>query len=119
MYSSFNLGPYLHVTIFSLTILQFPQRIPCYATDYVVHNLSLYIDQDCMDVILHTNHGFTIVATVLLDEHGESFYGAGFWKEISKFYELKAATRIALHIKGPGHEMYANFPDDIICPDFV
>ena len=72
-----------------------------------------------MDVILHTNHGFTIIATLSLDERGDSYFGTGFWKEISKFYELKAGTRIALHIKGPGHEIYANFPDDISRPDFV
>ena len=109
----------MHVTIFSLTILPFLQRIPCYATDYEVHNLSLYIDQDCTDVILHTNHGFTIVATVRLDERGDSYFGTGFWKEIAKFYVLKAGTKIALHIKGPGHEIYANFPDKIIRPDLV
>ena len=38
-------------------------------------------------------------------------FGTDFWKEISMFYVLKAATKIALHIKGPGHEIYANFPD--------
>ena len=84
-----------------------------------MHNFSLYIDQGCTDVILHTNHGFTIVATVLLDEHGESFYGAGFWKEISKFHVLKVGTKIGLHIKGPGHEIHGNFLDDIIRPYFV
>ena len=36
-----------------------------------------------------------------------------------KFYVLKVGTKIALHIKGPGHEIYANFPDKIIRPDFV
>ena len=95
------------------------QDIPRYATDYVVHNFSLYIDQGSMKVILHTNHGFTIVATVRLDERGDSYFGTGFWNEIAKFYVLKAGTKIALHIKGPGHEIYANFPDKIIRPDFV
>ena len=95
------------------------QNIPYYAADYVVHNFSLYIHQGSTDVILHTNHGFTIVATVRLDEHGDSYFGAGFWKEIAKFYVLKADTKIALHIEGPGHEIYANFPDKIIRPDFV
>ena len=84
-----------------------------------MHNFSLYIEQGSTDVILHTNHGFTIVATVLLDERGDSYFGAGFWKEISKFYELKVGTIIALHIKGPGHEIYGNFPNNIIRPDFV
>ena len=84
-----------------------------------MHNLSLYINQYCRDVILHTNHVFTIVATVRLDERGDSYFGTGCWKEISMFYELKAGTRIALHIKGPGHEIYGNFPDNIIRPDFV
>ena len=42
-----------------------------------------------------------------------------FGKKISKFYVLKAGTKIGLHIKGPGHEIYANFPDKIIHPDFV
>ena len=36
-----------------------------------------------------------------------------------KFCVLKAGTKIALHIEGPGHEIYANFPDKIIRPDFV
>ena len=84
-----------------------------------MHNFSLYIDQGSTDVILHTNNGFTIIATVRLDERCDSYFGAGFWKEISKFYVLKAGTKIALHIKGPGHEIYANFPDKIIRPDFV
>ena len=84
-----------------------------------MHNLSLDINQEYRDVILHTNHGFTIVATVRLDERGDSYFGTGFWNEIAKFYVLKAGTKIALHIKGPGHEIYANFPDKIIRPDFV
>ena len=84
-----------------------------------MHNFSLYIDQRSTNVILHTNHGFTIVATVRLDERGHSYFGTVFWKEIAKFYVLKADTKIALHIKGPGHEIYANFPDKIIRPDFV
>ena len=84
-----------------------------------MHNLSLYINQDYRDVILNTNHGFTIVVTVRLDEHGDSYFGTGLWKEISKFYVLKAGTITALHIKEPGHEIYANFPNDIIRPDFV
>ena len=83
-----------------------------------MHNLSLYINQDCRDVILNTNHGLTIVASVRLDEHGHSYFGTSLWTKI-KFYELKAGTRIALHIKVPGHEIYANFPDDLIRPDFV
>ena len=84
-----------------------------------MHNFSLYIDEGSTDVILHTNHGFTIVATVRLDERGDSYFGTGFWKEIAKFYELKAGTGISLHIKGSGPEIYGNFPDDIIRPDFV
>ena len=82
-------------------------------------NFSLYIDQGCTDVILHTNHGFTIIATLRFDERGDSYFDAGFWKYISKFYVLKAGTKIALHIKGPSHEIYANFPDKIIHPEFV
>ena len=84
-----------------------------------MHNLSLYINQDCRDVILNKNLGFTIVATIRLDERGDSYFGTGLRKEISKFYVLKAGTKIALHIKEPGHEIYANFPDDITRLDFV
>ena len=84
-----------------------------------MHNLSLYINQDCKDVILNTNRGFTIVATVRLDERGDSYFGAGFWKEISKFCVLETGTKIGLHIKGPSHEIYANFPDKLIRPEFV
>ena len=42
-----------------------------------------------------------------------------FGKKISKFYVLKAGTKIGLHIKGAGHEIYANFLDKIIHPEFV
>ena len=84
-----------------------------------MHNFSLYIHQGSTNVLLCTNHGFTIVATVRLDEHGDSYFGTGLWKEIYKFYLLKASTKIALHIKEPGHEIYANFPDDIIRQDIV
>ena len=84
-----------------------------------MHNFSLYIDQGSTDVILHTNHGFTIVATLRLDERGDPYFGTGFWREIVKFYELQAGTGIALHIKGSGHEIYANFPDKIIRLGFV
>ena len=84
-----------------------------------MHNLALYITEDCRDVILNTNHGFTIVASIRLDECGHSYFAKGLWTEISKFYVLKAGTKIALHIKESGHEIYANFPDNIICPDFI
>ena len=103
----------------SLTILPFLQYIPFFATTSVVHNLSLYIAEDYRDVILNTNHGFTIAASVKLDEHGHSYFGMGLWTEISKFYILKAGTKIALHIKEHRHMIYPNFPDDIIRPDFV
>ena len=112
------MGPYLHVTIFSLTILPFSAARYLLCNRICSANLSLYINQDCRDVILHTNHGFTIVATVRLDERGDSYFGTGFWNEIAKFYVLKAGTKIALHIEGPGHEIYANFPDKIIRVDF-
>ena len=69
------------------------------ATTSVVHNLALYITEDCRDVILNTNHGFTIVASVRLDEHGHSYFGTGLCTEISKFYVVKAGTKIALHLK--------------------
>ena len=84
-----------------------------------MHNLSLYINQDYRDVILNTNHGFTSVVFLRLDECGHSYFGTGLWTEISKFYVLKVGTKIALHIKEPGHEIYANFPNDINRPDFV
>ena len=84
-----------------------------------MHNFSLYIHQGSTNVILRTNHGFTIVATVRLDERGDSYFGTVFWNEIAKFYVLKAGTKIALHIEGPGHEIYANFPNKIIRPDIV
>ena len=84
-----------------------------------MHNFPLYIHQGSTNVILHTNHGFTIIATVKLDERGDSYFGTGFWNEIAKFYVLKTGTKIALHIEGSGHEIYANFLDKIIPPDFV
>ena len=84
-----------------------------------MQNLSLYINQEYRELILNTNHGFTNIATIRLDERGDSYFGTGLWKEISMFYVLKAGTKIALHIEGPGHEIYANFPNKIIRPDFV
>ena len=84
-----------------------------------MHNFSLYIHQGSTNVILHINHGFTIVATIRLGECGDSYFGTGFWNKIAKFYVLKAGTKIALHIKRPGHEIYANFHDKIIRPDIV
>ena len=42
-----------------------------------------------------------------------------FGMKLLSFYVLKAGTKIALHIEGPGHEIYANFPNKIIHPDFV
>ena len=68
---------------------------------------------------MNTNHGFTIVASVKLDEHGHSYFGTGLWTEISKFYVLKAGTKIMVHLKEPDHTINANFPDDILCPHFV
>ena len=47
-----------------------------------------------MNVILHTNHGFTIVATVRLDERGDSYFGTSFWNEIARFYVLKLALKL-------------------------
>ena len=82
-------------------------------------NIGLYIIEDFRDVILSTNHGFTIVVSIKFDEDCHSYFDIGLWQEISKFYVLKAGTKIALHIEGPGHEIYANFPDKIIRPDFV
>jgi hypothetical protein len=68
---------------------------------------------------LKTNHGFTIIASVQLDENGHSYFTVGFWTKNSKFYVLKAGTKIRLHLKEPGHKIYANFLDDTIRPDFV
>ena len=68
---------------------------------------------------MNTNHGFTIVASVKLDEHGHSYFGAGLWTEISKYYVLKASTKIALHLKEPYHTINANFPDDILRTCYV
>ena len=38
---------------------------------------------------------------------------------LSRAFGLKAGPKIALHINEPGHEIYANFLDDIIRRDFV
>ena len=103
---------------YSLTILLFCTTSLA-MQQHMQYLLSLFLTQDCRDVILNTNHGFTIVAIVRLDEGGDSYFGTSFWKEIAKFYVLKSGTKIALHIEGPGHEIYANFPDKIIRPDFV
>ena len=68
-----------------------------------MHKFALYKVEGATAVTVHTNHGFIIVATVGLDECGDSYFGTGFWKEIAKFHVLKSGTKIALHIKGPGH----------------
>ena len=85
----FQLPPYFHVTIFFNNPTIFYNT--SLAMQSVVHNLSIYITQDCRDVILNTNHGFTIVATIRLDERGDCYFGTGFWKEIPKFYVLRLA----------------------------
>ena len=119
MYSYFNLGPYLHVTIFSLTILPFSAAHPllcnrlCSAQSFPLHRSRLH---GC-----HTAHKPWI--------YNHCYYKTWWtWRLLflhwllekkSKFYVLKDGTKIALHIKGPGHEIYANFPDKIIYPDFV
>ena len=119
MYSSFNLGPYLHVTIFSLTILPFSATRPLLcnriysAQSFPLHKSRL---QGC-----HTAHKPWIY---------NCWYCKTWWTWWPLFWHwlLERNCEVLwtaswhwnfMHIKGPGHEIYGNFSDDIIHPDFV
>ena len=47
-----------------------------------------------MDVILTTQHGFTMTVSVKLDKDGHSYFNADLWRKMSKCYELKAGNKI-------------------------
>ena len=72
----------------------FKQYIPCFARTGVEGNLGLYFVDDSQDVILTTQHGFTMTVSVKLDKDGHSYFNADLWRKMSKCYELKAGNKI-------------------------
>ena len=72
----------------------FKQYIPCFARTGVEGNLGLYFVDDSRDVILTTQHGFTMTVCIKLDKDGHSYFDADLWRKMSKCYELKAGNKI-------------------------
>ena len=80
----------------------FKQYIPCFARTGVEGNLGLYFADDSQDVILTTQHGFTMTVSVKLDKDGHSYFNADLWRKMSKCYELKAGNKILVCAPQPG-----------------
>ena len=80
----------------------FKQYIPCFARTRVEGNLGLYFADDSQDVILTTQHGFTMTVSVKLDKDGHSYFNADLWRKMSKCYELKVGNKILVHAPQPG-----------------
>ena len=57
---------------------------------------------DSMDVILTTQHGFTMTVSVKLDKDGHSYFDADLCRKMSKCYELKAGNKIIVRAPQPG-----------------
>jgi hypothetical protein len=95
----------------------FPQYIPCFARTRVQGNLGLYFVDDSMDVILTTQHGFTMTVRVKVDKDGHSYFDADLWRKFSKFYELKAGSKILVRAPQSGQiNMDVYFPSVISRP---
>ena len=80
----------------------FKQYIPCFARTGVEGNLGLYFADGSQDVILKTQHGFTMTVSVKLDKDGHSYFNADLWRKMSKCYELKAGNKILVRATQPG-----------------
>ena len=52
----------------------FKQYIPCFARIGVEGNLGLYFADDSQDVILTTQHGYTMTVSVKLNKDGHSYF---------------------------------------------
>lgn len=79
----------------------FKQHIPCFARTGVEGNLGFYFPDDSQDVILTTQHGFTMTVSVTLDNDGHSYFNADLWRKMSKCYELKANKKILVRAPQP------------------
>ena len=92
------------ITIYLIYDLNFhfKQYIPCFARTWVEGNLGLYFADDSQDVILTTQHGFTMTVSVNLDKDGHSYFNADLWRKMSKCYELKAGNKILVRAPQPG-----------------
>ena len=80
----------------------FKQYIPCFARTRVEGNLGLYFADDSQDVILTTQHGFTMTVSVKLDKDGHSYFNADLWRKMSKCYGLKVGNKILVRAPQPG-----------------
>ena len=87
--------------IYYLTF-HFKQYIPCFARTGVEGNLRLYFADDSQDVILTTQHGFTMTVSVKLDKDGHSYFNTDLWRKMCKCYELKAGNKILVLAPQPG-----------------
>ena len=76
---------------------------------YLIYDLNFHLKQyipcfadDSQDVILTTQHGFTMTVSVKLDKDGHSYFNADLWRKMSKCYELKAGNKILVCAPQPG-----------------
>jgi formylmethanofuran dehydrogenase subunit A len=70
-----------------------------------------------MDVILTTQHGFTMTVRVKVDKDGHSYFHADLWRKFSKFYVLKAGNKILVRAPHSGQiNMDVYFPSVISRP---
>ena len=79
----------------------FKQYNPCFARTRVEGNLGLYFANDSQDVILTTQHGFTMTVSEKVDKDGHSYFNADLWRKMSKCYELKAGNKIIVRAPQP------------------
>ena len=79
----------------------FKQYIPCFARTGVEGNLGIYFADDSQDVVLTTQHRFTMTVSLKLDKDGYSYFDADLWRKMSKCYELKAGNKILVRAPQP------------------
>ena len=71
----------------------FKQYIPCFARIGVEGNLGLYFVDDSQDVILTTQHEFTMMVSVKLDKYGHSYFNADLWRKCLSVMNGKLAIK--------------------------
>jgi hypothetical protein len=70
-----------------------------------------------MDVILTTQHGFTMTVGVKVDKDGHYYFDADLWRNFPKFYELKTLNKILARAPQSGQiNMDVYFPSVISRP---
>ena len=71
----------------------FKQYIPCFARTGVEGNLGLYFADDSQDVILTTQHGFTMTVSIKLDKDGYSYLMRTFGEKCLSVMNWKLAIK--------------------------